>query len=336
MARSWCFTANNPALEPDQFANNVTNHSAFRYLVFQKEVGEGTSVPHYQGYVEFKRSMRFNTVKAFLHNSHLEARRGTRVQARAYAMKEDTRQSGPYEYGEWRTSGQGHRTDLKEVVTTMQSSTNIRQVVESHPTSSIRYSKGLQFAFQYLKLPSIRSVPTVILIYGPTGVGKTRTIMEKTDVFKKPGDSQWFDGYLDEKKLLIDDFSGKSSRTTLSFLLMILDRYPVRLPVKGSYVDLVSDEIYVTTNLHPRLWYDYTRREAQYKALARRFHQVWWFKSMTQKVIIENKSFWTDWAEGCDEETTFEINTNVVSFLFCDEELDDYDEDTQGDSDSSI
>lgn len=88
-----------------------------RYLVFQHELCPLTARDHWQGYAEFTVPKRMAAVKELFEDRtiHLEARRGTREQARRYCMKEDTRFPGeePYEFGEW-DRVQGQRTDLIE------------------------------------------------------------------------------------------------------------------------------------------------------------------------------------------------------------------------------
>jgi len=67
------------------------------------------------------------------------------------------------------------------------------------------------------------------------------------------------------------------SRSTRCYTLQLLDIYLLDVEVKGSYRPLLAKRIVVTTNIHPRLWYDYENREEQYNALMRRFTKIWYF-----------------------------------------------------------
>jgi hypothetical protein len=98
--------------------------------------------------------------------------------------------------------------------------------------------------------------------------------MAQEDPFKKTGSSRWFDGYDNNQTLIYDDFGGGRNKLPLCDFLVYLDRYPVQLPVKGSFVQRTCTKIIVTSNLHPRTWYDYGERETQYDALARRFTKI--------------------------------------------------------------
>lgn len=111
--RNYCFTINNPQEDiPVEFPEDVV-----RYAVYQAERGaEGTV--HYQGYMELNKPVTVIGVKKWgdmWNRAHLERRMGTREQARNYCMKEDTRVSGPYEFGDFASGGKGTRSDLNEV-----------------------------------------------------------------------------------------------------------------------------------------------------------------------------------------------------------------------------
>ena len=110
-ARTWVFTINNPESPLD-----FSDKEAVRYCVYQEETGEN-GTRHYQGYLELTRTHTLNMLKKLkgFERAHFEQRRGSRDQARQYAMKEDTRVAGPWEHGVWVRSGQGNRTDLDTV-----------------------------------------------------------------------------------------------------------------------------------------------------------------------------------------------------------------------------
>lgn len=106
--RNWCFTAYDLEnfVVPD-------DHPDFRYCVYQAEQCPQTRRVHLQGYIEFTRAVNFNTVKGLFHDNsiHLEGRRGTREQARAYCMKPESRYAEPIEFGVWETR-ERERVDL--------------------------------------------------------------------------------------------------------------------------------------------------------------------------------------------------------------------------------
>lgn len=292
LAKHWCFTLNNPDVTSVQLLAAFATWE-LDYAIFQEEVS-ASGTQHLQGYLEFTRRRRLSAIKKLPHAAqmHLETRKGTREEARSYCSKDDTRVAGPYEFGEWASSAQGKRTDLTSAIDTLRTS-GMRAAANEFPSTFVRYHRGLA-AYQTLLTPTRSDVPSVTLLYGPPGCGKTRFVHDNHDpdaLWSSPPGSalQWFDGYAAHSVALIDDFDGKASKVPLRTVLQILDRYPITVPVKGAFVPWSPSHVYVTTNLHPREWYDWSARESQYGALSRRFTRVLhWHEA-------------SDAASGCDD-----------------------------------
>lgn len=108
--RNWCFTSYDleNLVVPDETPD-------FRYCVYQVEACPETGRWHIQGYIEFNKALPLVKVKELLGDPsvHLEARRGTRAQARQYCMKPESRVVEPIEFGVWDTNERA-RTDLND------------------------------------------------------------------------------------------------------------------------------------------------------------------------------------------------------------------------------
>lgn len=127
-----------------------------------------------------------------------------------------------------------------------------------------------------------KPVPEVVILYGPPDSGKSRYAYDNhplKSIWSLPaGRDIWYDGYYGQPVALIDEFAGKASRIALAQLLRILDRYPIRVPFKGGFIPFIPKKIYITSNVHPSQWYDYTSREYHFAALCRRVTMVVWIK----------------------------------------------------------
>lgn len=213
---------------------------------------------------------------------------------------------GPIRIGEFNDVGSGARTDVYQIAERIRGGESLRSVIASSgdfAASFVKYHAGMS-ALSRMFPPRRAGAPLVSLLFGPPGAGKTRFVhdlpgdvydaaddsgvavdegVDRHDggnrlpqLFTKPPDSKWFCGYEDHTVLLLDDMVGKNC-FSLSYLLMLLDRYDVMVEVKGSNRPLLAKQIYITSNYHPRKWYDYADREVSYFALARRIHQVIYF-----------------------------------------------------------
>lgn len=117
--------------------------------------------------------------------------------------------------------------------------------------------------------PERPAPPQIWTFWGKTGTGKTRRVWEFANVdelWVHPGD-RWFDGYDSQRAVLFDDFDG--SWFKLSYLLKLLDRYMMQVPVKGGYVWWNPKTIYLTSNINPKDWYPQANEEHK-AALKRR------------------------------------------------------------------
>lgn len=282
-SRSYCFTINNYTqaeidwiniqFDPEVEASRAEDGSKpiIRYIIYGREVGaEGT--PHLQGYLELTKPMRMAGVKKLkgYERAHLEARRGSREQARDYCKKD-----GQFtEFGDWAAGGQGARNDLKAVINGVKEGTPLIEMIEDNPELISRHLKLIdryQALVDKQQTKEFRHVEVNVL-WGDAGAGKSRTAREQAaahgDYFTvNPDDAFPFDGYNGEPSIVIDDFSGNIKYKQV---LNILDGHQLRVNVKGSHRYARWNRVYITANEEPSQWY----RFGLTPALARRLTNV--------------------------------------------------------------
>jgi hypothetical protein len=119
---------------------------------------------------------------------------------------------------------------------------------------------------------------TVTYIYGATGTGKTRYVMEKegySAVYRVTDYKYPFDGYKNEGIILFDEFN---SAIKINDMLNYLDGYPLELPCRYANKRALYTVVYIVSNLP---------LEKQYKAIQREYNDIWAAFLRRIKYIIE-------------------------------------------------
>lgn len=190
---------------------------------------------------------------------HLEKRRGTRLQARDYCRKEESRVEGPFEFGDFGQVEQGKRNDLEAVQARIREGASELEIADESFGPWCRYHKAFK-KYKGLLTPG-RSEKTEVHIYwGAAGSGKTRRVYSEAkeaglrvyDVPRPNGGSVWFDGYESHEVVLFDDFYGWCP---LHLLLKLGDRYPMQVPIKGGMVPFTAKRLVFTSNSPVDEWY---------------------------------------------------------------------------------
>lgn len=279
-SKHWCFTLNNYSEDDVALLRAIgSERNGINYLVFGREIGE-SGTPHLQGFVSFsnRRTLRYAR-NLISDRAHFEAAKGSPDQAGEYCKKE-----GKYEeFGEC-PRGRGTRNDLASAVAAVKAGASRRVLLEEHATAYSRAYKMLNEALLvYSK--SRDWMPVTTVYWGETGTGKTRKAFEdcETVPYMHSG-GMWFDGYDGHENVIFDDFGG--SEFKLTYLLKLLDRYPMRVPVKGGFVSWIPKNIYITSNYSPKEWFPGAKDE-HVKALFRRFFKIMRFRRL-QSVMVHN------------------------------------------------
>lgn len=233
-------------------------HSEVAYIRGQVEEGGSTGYLHWQLLVCFKKKLRLRAVKRlFGDEAHCELSRSEC--ANEYVWKEETRVDGTqFELGK-RPLKRNDPTDWEQVWESCK-----KGKVEEIP-ADIRvrcYQTIRRIEKDYLKPESIQR--EVIVLWGRTGVGKSKRAWEEAGLEAYPKDpcTKFWDGYSGQENVIIDEFRGSIG---ISHVLRWFDRYPVIVEVKGGATVLRAKRIWITSNLEPGGWYpdlDVATREA--------------------------------------------------------------------------
>lgn len=259
--------------------------SRIAYFVLQKEICPTTLRPHFQMYIEFYDPEYISVVKSEIFEDpsvHIEIRLQPRQDAMKYCKKihsrmhdhaltaeENQKRFGPWEFGKWRDQGTGGK--LRRMQEAIADGMEVGALAEEEPETVLRHLRSLQWLQENVDARKANAKDrkvNVRVFVGPTGSGKTHLALEeamyycngvKGDVFmlsslgSSTTQNLWFDGYRNNKVLVIDDYD---SWVPLSYLLRLLDKYPCTLNRKGGTLSAVWTEVWITSNKHPSLWTD--------------------------------------------------------------------------------
>ena len=245
-AKAWCFTLNNYQREDEETIKGWVADGTATYIVAGREVGE-EGTPHLQGYVEFTRKKSLSTIRRLLPRAHWERRRGSACEAADYCKKD-----GDF-FQEGNCSRQGRRSDLELIREEILAGADEKSIADQHFSQWVTYRRSFDRYRQLCNKPRTWK-SRVEVLWGQSGVGKTRYVyhMHRDDPIFVWGGDRWFDGYHGQPIALLDDYEGQLD---WSFLLRLLDRYPLQVPIKGGFTNWIPRRIYITSNKSPQYWY---------------------------------------------------------------------------------
>ena len=298
--KNWCWTINNP-VEPLPVLK-----PSMLYITYGREVGE-SGTPHLQGYTQYKKPVLFNRFRADhgMDRVHGEPQRSRdNEKARDYCHKEDP---APFEAGTFK-SNKGVRGDS----TVKKRRDAYADVKRGLPIATLydTYPEEVMYLNSITKLaPARKGVAKVLYLYGKTGCGKTTSthkVLEELDLswFKKMPKSHWFDGYLGQQVLFLEEFQSCFNCTTF---LSMCDTYPPTLEIKGGAIANQSTHYIICSNKSPDEQYPNVQQQhyATWEAYRRRIDRTVCCTRLSHDQIEEEiRQFFRDYPPSTQEIAT--------------------------------
>lgn len=287
-SRKWQITINNPQDKGFTHARIAQELQGLKALTYYCMADEAGQTYHTHVYAAFSSAVRFSTLKARFPEAHLESARGSSAQNRDYITKSGkwlgdakhgTKIPGTFEeWGEIPPEQQGRRTDLADVYEMVKEGADDMEILEAHP-GAMMYLDKVERVRQTLKAQrySTEFRPLdVTYIWGPTGTGKTRSVMEKYGYDKVCRVTDYdhpFERYNGEDVLLFDEFR---SQLRISDMLNYLDGYPLMLPCRYANRQACYTKVYLISNVALSEQYRNIQIEEPntWAAFCRRIHHV--------------------------------------------------------------
>lgn len=287
-SRKWQLTINNPVekeLNHDSIKQILAQIKPVCYYCMSDEVG---TAHHTHIYIYCNSPVRFSTLKKKFPSAHIELARGTSEQNRDYVFKEgkwlnnkkretnilDTHE----EWGEMPIERQGARNDLADLYDLIKHGATDFEILDENPeffNQIDRMEKVRQTIYQDYYKNQFRKLE-VTYIWGDTGAGKTRSVMEQygyANVYRITNYSHPFDLYKRQDVIIFEEFR---SSLPLADMLNYLDGYPLSLPCRYSDRVACYTKVFIISNIDLRWQYDTLQRQEKesWQAFLRRIHYV--------------------------------------------------------------
>ena len=239
-------------------------------FIYQVEIAPTTKKKHFQCYFEFFHKASFKKIQLCLGKNnkdsyfgHWEIRRGTHQQAYDYCSKTETRENPlaePITFGKFTVELEEKKEEksekLSKAIQAINQGKTIEEVWRIDPKSYLKFRSNLICAINDIS-PKRSWVPEVIILYGPTGCGKSRWAQDNYPnayIFQCPsiGKQEWWPSYYGHETVVINEFYGQLG---FDYLLNLLDRYAMTVQTKGGFANFCATRVIFTTNTRPDYWY---------------------------------------------------------------------------------
>jgi len=249
--KRYCFTLNN--YTDDEYTALWRSCQDFaKYAIVGREVGE-SGTPHLQGFVTWRESHSFAACKDRLHaRCHVEIARGTPKQNRDYCRK-----GGLFveqgELGETgASSGRSSRDEIAQEFELRMEARRSGMVKFASERRGTYYFHGSEMLRNWYSLQPAIDRPNIRVrwFYGLPATGKSRQAhTEWPEAYIKDPRTKWWNGYLLEEEVIIDDFG--PGGIDINHLLRWFDRYRCLVESKGGMLPLHANNFIITSNFHP-------------------------------------------------------------------------------------
>lgn len=290
-SRKYQLTINNPrehGFDHEAIRAAIGSLSSCFYWCLCDEVGQ-EDTPHTHIYLAFRNAVMFSTLQSRFYGAHIESARGSHRENRDYIRKEgkwvqDAKHGTNLpdtfeESGELPEEPQRRQKDSEAILAMISDGATNAEILREFPTAMNRL-QHIETARQTLLEEQYRTTFRtlhVTYIWGKTGVGKTRSVMERhgyENVYRVTNYAHPFDGYAGQDVILFDEFR---SSLPVSDMLKYLDGYPVKLPCR--YADKMAcfTQVYVVSNINFEAQYPNIQLEEPetWQAFRRRFDEIY-------------------------------------------------------------
>lgn len=289
-SRKFQLTINNPLVhgfDHERIKTILSDFPGTLYWCMCDEVGE-SGTPHTHVYVVFRNSVMFDTLHKRFYGVHIEPANGSNKENRDYIRKDgkwkddakhETNLADTFEeWGELPPDRTKRETQSEQIMELVQAGKDNSEILAEIPGA---YNKlnYIEQARQTLLEAQFRNTwreLEVTYIWGKTGSGKTRSVMETygySNVYRVTDYAHPFDSYKGQDVILFDEFR---SSLTLADMLKYLDGYPIELPCRYANKVACFTKVFLISNIPLKKQYPNVQIDEpeSWNAFQRRIHHT--------------------------------------------------------------
>lgn len=335
--RKWQLTINNPkthGLDHTTIKANLEQFKGLLYYCLCDEIGDECETDHTHVYFVLRNPCTAERINNLFPKVHRERVAGTSAENRAYVLKDgpkyNKQEDGTYSYTD--SSGKDHNgvnysatfEEWGEMPQEQQGKSKASETIVAmvkDGASNMEIVNAVAVAYKDLdKIERMRSMYRdasfatkwrdleVTYIFGPSGVGKTRSVMDAygyDSVYRVTDYKHPFDTYDGQDVIIFEEFRGGLKHGDM---LNYLDGYPLLLPCRYFNRQACYTKVFIITNIPPDEQYqgiDQASREAFFRrfTLISRFKADGSVDSWKSYREYENRYDWVNQLhDGVDEQ----------------------------------
>jgi len=287
--RKWLLTINNPVEKHLNHQKIKEILSLFPSLVYYCIADEKGETYHSHVFFSLEHPTRFSTVKRRCPEAHIDRVAGTAADCRAYVQKsgkwidsDKVETTIPGTFEEWgelpEEPGQGYRSDIAEIYNDIVNGFSNAEIMRRNPDTARYISMMDKIRQSELeeRFRDTRRELEVTYIFGDTGTGKTRGVLEEygyRNVYRITQYKYPFDSYAQEPVICFDEFR---SSIPIAEMLNYLDGYPLNLPAWYTNRTACYETVFIISNIDLIEQYQSVQQEEPktWEAFLRRIHKV--------------------------------------------------------------
>jgi hypothetical protein len=278
----------------------ITKFKSLDYFAIVKEIGEKGN-PHYHIFCCFSSTVRCSSIKRNFPEIHIDACRGTIDENIQYlkktgkwadTAKAETTVEGTFqEWGTKPSESAGKRKDMQELYQMIADGMSNAEILAVNQDYILQLDKldKLRNTLLQEKFGKTRRLDLeVIYVYGETGSGKSRGVLDEEGddrVYRITDYTHPWDGYNNSEPVVV--FEEFRSNLPIGEMLQLLDIYPLMLRARYANRWACYNKVYIISNLKLESQYP-NADDPSWEAFLRRIHKIKEYKSKDK--IIEYDS----------------------------------------------